>query len=80
MTHIELIPRGHGSCVEDRWEPRENPSIRLQISNRAKQWYGEMALFEFQTDGPKREGRDPRVIEERWATIRWRVIYTPWME
>lgn len=36
ISSIALIPKG--SCVEDRWEPPGNPLIRLQISNRVKQW------------------------------------------
>lgn len=35
---LHLSQREHGSCVEDRWEPPGNPLIRLQISNRVKQW------------------------------------------
>lgn len=31
--------------------------------------------FEFQTDGPKRERRDPRATGERWAT-RYIYIYS----
>ena len=79
ISSIALIPKG--SCVEDRWEPPGNPSIRLQISNRVKQWldtgkwHGLEITIRIPNDGPKRERRDPRAIGERWVTIRWRLIY-----
>lgn len=78
---LHLSQREHGSCVEDRWEPPGNPLIRLQISNRVKQWldtgkwHGLEITIRIPNDGPKRERRDPRAIGERWVTIRWRLIY-----